>query len=158
MINIDQLREYIIRPALKELALYSKAAEELLVGTAIQESRLTHLHQLGGGPALGFYQMEPATHADIWDNFLRYSSRNALKRRIYEAINTEEPRPLAERMLWDLKYSTIMARIHYFRRPERLPDCDDVDGLARYWKDFYNTHQGAGTVQEFTHSYKKYAL
>ncbi|KAF0118141.1 MAG: hypothetical protein FD149_866 [Rhodospirillaceae bacterium] len=63
----------VIRPTLLHLGLHSPAAEALLLGTAIQESRLgTYLRQTGGGPALGVYQMEPATHEDIWTNFLAY--------------------------------------------------------------------------------------
>jgi hypothetical protein len=45
----------------------------LLLGTALTESGDMHyLHQLGNGPALGVYQMEPTTHEDIYDNYLKY--------------------------------------------------------------------------------------
>src|SRR5260221_162978 len=49
-----------------------QAPVELLLGTALQESGLTYRVQLGGGPARGLFQMEPNTHDDIWDNFLKY--------------------------------------------------------------------------------------
>ena len=39
MIDIDQFKEYVIDPTLETLGLYSVAASELLLGTAIQESR-----------------------------------------------------------------------------------------------------------------------
>ena len=70
MLDADQFTRLIIRPALKIIGLDFRAAEELLLGTALQESRLTYLHQLGGGPALGLFQMEPGTHDDIWTNYL----------------------------------------------------------------------------------------
>ena len=44
------------------------------MGTITQESRATYVKQLGNGPALGLAQMEPATHDDIWINFLKYKT------------------------------------------------------------------------------------
>ncbi len=68
----------IIQPTLQQLGLWSVAAEELLLGTALIESNLIHRRQLGlGGPALSFFQMESATHNDIWENFLKYRAKLA---------------------------------------------------------------------------------
>lgn len=53
---------YVVRPVLRVMSAWSQPAEDLVMGTAAQESRLTYLRQLGGGPALGLWQMEPATH------------------------------------------------------------------------------------------------
>lgn len=61
-----------IRPALVSLMAGGLASEKLLLGTAIQESLLIHRQQLGGGPALGLFQMETATHDDCWNNFLKF--------------------------------------------------------------------------------------
>ena len=72
-INTKHLRLYIIRPTLQKINLWSEAAENLLLGTAAQESLLgTYLKQNGNGPALGIYQMEPNTHKDIWIHYLNY--------------------------------------------------------------------------------------
>ena len=49
-LNAQQLRTLVVRPALQAIGAWSPAAENLVMGTAGQESRLTHLHQLGGGP------------------------------------------------------------------------------------------------------------
>jgi hypothetical protein len=64
-----------IGPVLRQLGLDEyrmQAAEELLLGTALQESGLIYRRQLNNGPALGLFQMEPATHDDIWADFLTY--------------------------------------------------------------------------------------
>jgi hypothetical protein len=47
-----------------------------------------------------------------------------------------------------------MARVHYLRRPEPIPT--DLTGQAEYWKKWYNTYLGAGTVEEYIENYKKY--
>ena len=71
-LDASQLRELVIKPALSEIELWSPAAEELVLGTAIVESRLSFIKQLGSGPALGLWQIEPDTHRDVYDNFLEY--------------------------------------------------------------------------------------
>ena len=66
----SQIRSMVIRPSLKKLGLHSTSAEELVPGTAIVESGLTYLKQHGEGPALGLWQVGPATHEDLYTNFL----------------------------------------------------------------------------------------
>lgn len=150
MIDLAHLRDEIVRPVLVELGLHSDAAEALLLGTAVQESGLVWLRQLGGGPALGIYQMEPATHDDIWANYLAYRDELADK-----VARLAAPWPDRHRQLvTNLAYATAMARIHYRRVPAALPAAGDVDGLAAYWKNHYNTAQGAGTVAEFAEKYR----
>ena len=132
----------------------SDSALNLLVGTAAQESHYgTFLKQLEGGPAKGVFQMEPFTHDDIWHNFIAY--KQPLKDMLFRVCGLSEA-PDPETLVWDLKYATVMARIHYYRRPEPLPAWDDVNGLADYWKEHYNTHLGAGTVEEFVENYDRY--
>lgn len=150
-----QFRKYVLVPTLEKIGLYSEPAEELLFGTACQESHLEYLHQLGGGPAIGIYQMEPATHNDIWMNYLNYQtaiSSQIIKTEIpgmYQSNNAQE-------MAGNMYYATAMCRAHYLRVPEALPDASDVQGLAEYWKQHYNTHLGAGTVDEFIHNYERF--
>lgn len=59
--NGKQFRIEIVRPALVTIDLYSDAAENLVMGTAAQESHLDYVKQSGNGPALSLFQMEPAT-------------------------------------------------------------------------------------------------
>ena len=51
--------------------MYSPVAENLIMGTAAQESGFTYIKQLGGGPALGMFQVEPATAEDILFRYLK---------------------------------------------------------------------------------------
>jgi hypothetical protein len=152
MIYREHLRQYVIRPTLQQIGMWSLAAENLLLGTAAHESRMGHyLVQIGGGPALGIYQVEPKTHDDIWQHFLK--SRPA----IADRISSLTPFIDAEQMIANMAYATAMARMVYYRRPEPLPAADDLPGMARYWKKFYNTPLGAGTTKQFIDSYMLYA-
>lgn len=144
-----QLREHIIRPTLQRLGLWVEAAEELVLGTAIQESGLCYVRQLGGGPALGLWQMEPNTHKDIWENFLQFRTKLGLN------ILGPYPKPDHTRLVWDLSYACGMCRIHYLRCPDALPDAGDLHGQAGYWKQFYNTSLGAGTVEEYVNNWNR---
>lgn len=141
----QHFRTLIIRPVLTQLQLHSPAAENLLLGTALQESQLKYLKQLGAGPALGALQMEPATHDDIWHNYLAYQPDLVSKlKSITRAIG---PGNAAE-MIGNLYYAVAMARVHYRRVAAPLPAAIDARGLAAYWKQYYNTPGGAGTVEE----------
>lgn len=156
MIDAYQLREEIIRPALEYLdpiIPYSMAGENLLMGTCAQESKLgTYVKQLGGGPALGIFQMEPATLKDINDNYLQYRIplRTSVEMLLVPMQTNEQ------NLVSNLAYATAMSRIHYFRVPDPIPMHDDIEGLANYWKCHYNTKCGKGTVAEFMHNYQRY--
>ncbi len=148
MIDLDQFRDYVIEPTLEDLGLMSAAAVELVIGTALQESHLTYIKQLGEGPALGVCQMEPNTHDDIWKNFLAY--RNVLSDAVLD-IGGPEPQEL----IWNLKYSVAMCRVHYRRVRSPLPQAGDVEGQAQYWKTYYNTELGKGTTQEYIDNWSR---
>lgn len=141
----DDFRRHVIRPTLRRLKLHSDAAEALLLGTAITESGLEALVQRGGGPALGVYQVEPATHDDIWRSFLAY--RPPLAARV--AMLVAGLRPSRAQLVWNLAYATAMARLVYLRRPPPLPPADDIAGLAAYWKAHFNTVAGKGVPEDF---------
>jgi hypothetical protein len=122
-----------IRPALVSIGLWSRAAEQLLLATAIQESRLFYRRQING-PALGFFQMEPRTHDDIWTNFLAYRKELASK---VEALMDDGADKLGQLERND-RYAAAMARVHYYRYPDPIPELGDIEGMAELWKRRYN--------------------
>lgn len=148
-IDPRQLRDYIVRPTLEDADLWSLCAEKLILGTCAQESRMGHyIHQLGKGPALGIFQMEPSTHDDIWKNYIMYHNEyvKRFKTKVF----------VSERLIYDLKYATLMTRFHYLRVSEALPNPHDIGNIAQYWKKYYNTNLGAGSEEEFVQNYNKY--
>lgn len=160
MFDCNQLRAYIIRPALKFIHMYSEGAEEMLIAICAQESDGgTYLKQ-EGGPALGIYQMEPSTHDDIWARFLMISDKegktiNSLGYNIIKAcrfiIN-----PPAEVMIHNLYYATMMARCFWLRVPDPLPLSNDFNGLWRQYKRYWNTEKGLANKDEFVHNYNAF--
>jgi hypothetical protein len=154
-ISPQHLLDYVIRPALDHLAeetglpMNSEAAVMLLLGTQAHES-LGHywLSQAPTGPARGGYQMEVATHDWLWSDYLsrRHNIANAIAK----------PGEIsAERMVYDLRYATMMARVYYWTKPEPIPD--DLRGQAEYWKKHWNTPHGAGTVEKYLKDYNLWA-
>ena len=144
----DQLRSLIER-VLRDSGLYSESAVELLMLTAATESNLGQfIRQKGGGPALGIFQMEPSTYLDIWNNYIKYGKCKNIKYMYYEhgSANIE----------WDMKHAILMARVHYLRVSEPLPPADNIVALAGYWKKYYNTKLGKGTVDKAVSKYKRY--
>ena len=159
MINATQLRMEIIRPVLKQLEPeipYSIAAENLLMGTCAQESRMgSFVVQVGNGPAQGIFQMEPDTENDIWENYLFY--RKELNDKImYQIGCVNNQHPNLNEMVGNLYYQVAMARVHYYRVPMAMPEEDNVEQMAHYWKIYYNTPDGKGTIEEFVENYNRY--
>lgn len=145
------------------MKMWSQAAENLLMGTAMQESRCgTYLVQIGG-PALGIFQVEPATADDI---IFRYLERRPALRRQFEAgFRLLDGRPVnwpgldrdlvCAALASNLRFSTAVARLRYWMVPQPLPAAGDIDGLAAYWKQHYNTPLGRGTEEEWANNYRQ---
>lgn len=136
--------EALIRKALAwcDPALVSDSAVNLLLGTCAVESDFgTYLRQ-NGGPAVGVFQMEPATF-----NWLR----DAFKGKYPWLADCS-----ANEMMGDLCLAAIMARLRYRVVKEPLPLPGDVPALAAYWKQHYNTPLGKGTIEKFCDAYNRY--
>lgn len=152
------LKDYltcVITPTLKYLNMHSIAAEQLVLGTAVQESGLNNLLQIGGGPALGFFQMEPDTHDDLWKNYLAFRRDLTVK---IKTLLAPWPTQRVDQLLTNRMYSCAMCRLQYYRRPEALPRKGIAEEMARYWKKYYNTELGAGTEPTFILNFKERVL
>lgn len=139
-----QLKRYVVAPALEAIGLGGEAAVNLLTGTALVESQAMYLRQVGG-PALGMWQMEPATHDDCWRNFLDYEARRPLAVRIAGMAASDMPR--VEQLVCNLRYACVMARVKYYRVAQALPEASDAAAMSAYHKRWYNTFAGAADIQ-----------
>ena len=127
------------------------AAEELVLGTAIVESAAIYLRQHGAGPALGLWQVEPATHDDLYTNYLSY--RQELGSRLMELRSPALS--MSENLATNLMYGAAVCRLCYYCQPEVLPGAGDIEGQAAFWKQHYNTPLGAGTVSKYAYKVPK---
>ena len=134
------------------IGLYNPNATELLMLTAAQESHLgEYLYQIKG-PALGIFQMEPATHESLWKNYL--VRKPELVKKLTAFITTREHANLM--LAGNIPYQAAMGRIFYYEKPGELPDGQDVVGMAKSWKKYWNTVHGKGTVEEAINNYNRY--
>jgi hypothetical protein len=149
-VDPNELRVYVVRTALQRIGLWSAEAENIVLGTAIHESRLRALMQTGRdgkpGPAIGLWQMEQPTHDDCWRNFIasRFRLNQALRELVTDGRNDEIP--AAAQLAGNLYYAAAMCRIVYLRQAGALPS--DPDGMAALWKLSYNSSLGAGTIEQ----------
>jgi len=148
-----QLQLFIVRPVLEYLGpkFMGLAAERLVVGTALAETHGDGLDQITGpndetmGPAFGLWQIEPGTEQDVWENFLRFEP--VLDDQLKGFLSVWPGS--TEQLVGNLNYAAAMCRLIYYRDKEPLPDADDLEGLAKYYKRIFNTDKGKATIGGF---------
>jgi len=143
---ISQFRDFVLRPTLEMIGLYSKSAEVLLLGTGLVESNFIYIKQIGtirnGG--FGFFQCENATYLDT----LRYLKVNKkLGDRITAACNIDYFPPTVEPLIWNMRLATCICRADYFQVPKALPEPTDAMGFANYHKKYYNGNGKTDTTK-----------
>jgi hypothetical protein len=157
MINAKQFRELVIRPAISAVGLWSEDAEELLMLTAATETHLgEYLRQSGmNGIAGGFgvFQMQQPSYDLIWKNQILNNPSLKAKIRLFTGY---EGKPVIERLITDLALSAIMTRLFYFDIKATLPKASDSYELAAFWKRWFNTEMGKGTINKALEDYKTY--
>lgn len=147
MIEPQQLLDWVISPTLDAIELGGEPARRLVFGTACQESWLRYLHQIGG-PALGLWQMEPATHDDLKRWLATRPNLESKVQRLARRYNAEE-------MIGNLYYGCAMCRIKYRRDADPIPAT--LPEQAAYWKRVYNTPLGSGSVQDYISNWQRFA-
>jgi len=148
-INAADFRQFVITPGLAALAPAgipaTKTAADLLMATAANETDLgTWLNQ-SPGPALGVFQIEPASLTSLVAR-LSVGQMSAL-----HVIMT--PQPIADQLDGNLVLAAAICRLFYWQVPAPLPP-DTVSGLWGYYKTYYNTSAGAATMDGFISALK----
>lgn len=140
----SDFRRYVIGPALAALSSAgipaTKTAADLLMATAAIESGLGTWLVQEDGPALGVFQIEPASLDDL-ELMLTPPQQAAL-------MVLGSSAPLVDQLAGNLVLAAAVCRLFYWHIPEPLPP-DTVAGLWGYYKQHYNTPLGAATESEF---------
>lgn len=144
--RVEEIRHWVVRPILQRAELWSPSAENLVLGTGLVESGYQWLDQRGGdqpGPAYGPWQMERLTYDSIWELQLRYPMRQ----KCLAALGFDEVPPVDE-LHGNLFLGALMCRLKYLTASPPLPEATDATGMARYWKQYYNTPSGKGILRD----------
>lgn len=128
------IQKNIIIPTLTKLGLYTLTAEKLLMGTAAVESRFAFRRQFNGGPALGLFQMEPATFNWLMTGFLASKKHVNLKKTVLQIAGKDKPIP-SDLVINDA-FAAAMARVRYYAVSAPLPSA--LKDQAFYWWRHYN--------------------
>ncbi len=151
----------LINDTLREFAhqahapwLHTDDAVELLMMTAAQETHLGKYLKQVRGPALGIFQMEPASYNDLFANYISHKPdiHNILN--LWSASNM----PFDIKMRGCIPYQIIIARLYYLRIPEALPSKNNAVAMAHYYKRYWNTKLGKATPEEAYRNYIKYCF
>ena len=137
IVTLSYAKHEIVTPALTKIGLASPVAINLVTGIGLVESGYRTRKQIGG-PALGFWQMEPETERDCWTNFLDYRPLLAGLIRKVALPNT----PASSLLLSNDAYAASMCRIRLYRSPKPLPSATCALALSLFHKDVYNTSLG----------------
>lgn len=118
----------------------------LLLVTVQVESDFGRLVTQKKGPAVGWFQMEPNTEKDIWENYLKY---NPKYQEIVSGLRHNKSLAIPE-LQTNIAYATVMAALQYKRYVDvgkiKLPNANDKSAQAKIWKKYYNTYKGKGDV------------
>jgi len=120
----------------------NKVAEVFLCEIAAQEThsgtlRDRHATSMGTGlnqiERISFDNIMARTRDEVWDTIRFHFG-------IERNLNYEM-------LAYSPLLSMIFARLHLRLIPEEIPA--DIEGRAAYWKKYYNTEAGAGTVEDY---------
>jgi hypothetical protein len=137
-IYATDLRELIIRPTLLHLNDWSLAAENLLIGTAAQESLLAFRIRSNDTKKLGLFQISADTHTRIWDEYIVLDPEIASRLRGLASQQQFLKSPHNE-LATNLSYATGVAWMIYKQRLQQLPEHNNIKALAQCWADYYCT-------------------
>jgi len=152
MLSIMDVRLYLVRPAFKYCRIWSRASENLIIGTGLVESEFKYLAQIEG-PALSPWQIEPPTFTWL---IHRLSTDRDLMLRVLKYLGMATLPSDPHQLINNMALACILARLKYWYNPAPLPGADDIEGLARYWAKIYNTRNNEKDIKRFINRYDRY--
>lgn len=151
-ICVEELREYVIQPTLKQLGEWSLAAETLLLGTAAKASGLGFHLKTSDSKGIGLYQITPQQHLSIWDHYLVHNPDLASKVRGLASQREFLASPDAE-LATNLSYATAIAWMIYRRELEQLPRANHLRRQAQCWQQCFAPQ---GCVNDYIDCFRRF--
>ena len=152
-VNSNQIKDLIKDICVQMGEKYAKQeALDIVYATGLVESKYEYIEQIGTGPAKSFWQVEPETAVDNCRNFI--SKRPELLQVCSDILGIDpyyfidtQPDDWDWILRTNIAAGILHCRIKYWRVPEPIEEGEE--GLAKYWKQHYNTTEGAGTIEHF---------
>lgn len=144
-----QLTDLIMIPLLKQIpsgyTIKARIAVQMII--AHESERGEYIRQLGGGPAMGWIQMERTTYFSTWahgDSIWRNAKKVGI-------INDKEYKkrivPDVNRLLYDMRFNIFMCRQRLFMKPAALPE--GLVDISIYLKKHWNTATGSASDNSY---------
>ncbi|MBB2155185.1 hypothetical protein HLH33_02485 [Gluconacetobacter diazotrophicus] len=143
---IADIKRGIVAPVVLDLDIPGDefARVQLMTGIGNAETGYRTRRQVDG-PALGYWQVEPRTHDDLWRNWLCARPALAEVARSYLPSQFED-RPDAQALVLSDRYAACIATLVFYRSPVALPPRGNARAQCAAWKAGYNTSLGAGAI------------
>ena len=160
MISISQMKS-LVGEVCKGMGskFASEDAVNLVIATCIVESSYEYLRQMGDGPSRSFGQVEAATAVDNLAHYLKHRPKLMSKCAEVSLVDLKHWQDFEENKWEEILEKNIAAgivhcRLKYWRVPKKMPNT--IEGMANYWKKYYNTEQGKGNPEHFIDACRKY--
>jgi len=139
--NKEQLQTLIVEPVMRKIphGYSEEAVTAFMMCVAHESKRCTYIKQING-PALGFIQMEPATHNDTWKHGDSIWANALTLGIINEVEHMQKIHPKPERLVYDIAYNVFMFRQRMFMKKGAIPK--DLHGISAYLKTHWNSAEG----------------
>jgi len=123
-------------------------AQRLVFETAVAETGIGNIKDTTIGAGIGLTQFDKLPFDDTKIRGMKYRNK------IYNGLGID-----IDFVNWDdLRYSPFLCllftRLFYLLRPGAISS--DIEERAKYWKKWYNTKLGKGTVEHYLEMNKKY--
>lgn len=131
----------------------NNTADLLIKGImAVETNMATYIDPTPEGAGNGVCQFDRAPFEDIQRRVVMYKSKWVFLAKKNFGIDLKN---VTHHMLnYAPLPSIIYCRLFLKLIPEEIPS--DVEGMAKYWKKYYNTVLGKGKVEDFIKKYNKY--
>ena len=123
----------------------NNTADDLLWETAAAETDLGDAIDNTWSTGVGLFQFDPVAFNDVKERTPKH-----IKDLIREHWGIDLDRATINDLRWSPLVSTIFARLKYRLIPEEIPTT--IEERAEYWKKYYNSQLGAGTVEHYIRS------
>jgi hypothetical protein len=157
-IYASDLRELVIKPYLQGLGEYSEVAENLLLGTAAQESLLGLHCYCAQTRGLGLYRITAEKHRELWDKYLVQFPDLASHQRGLASQQQFLKDPHGE-LISNLIYTTGMAWMIYRRAAIDTSKPLDLLALAQLWANHFDNGTGTSrNADDFMQTYRSLVM